>query len=354
MAVKSYTFEPESIDALIRIRKNLYGDNLETAQQAKQIRRLLGRNFSFHADPGNDHKCFLATHLGKPVGHVVAFVNKQLKGPDGKPVGAIGFFECMDDYYVASDLLNAAIDWIKCENDLTRIWGPIQFDIWHGYRFKTRGFNVNSFTGEPTNKPYYPHFFEQYGFKPKWHWNSAWIAEPGAMESLIYHRAPKLSNVLGKILRFTTVSDQSDLRALYPVIMDSFQSLFGFTPLSFKEFARQGLAQCKDARLVTIVKNQNNRILAFAVAYPNVRTYSTNTQSSEEAVLFLIGTTSKWGIYNEMLAHWTVYHAVRQCFHAGYNSVVLAMMRKSAWLNAVKIKRLDDAISTYAFYELEI
>ena len=354
MAVTAYRFELEMIESLVDLRTELYGDSPETALHAEEIRRLLSRSFSFHADPGNDHICFIARQGNKPVGHVTATVNGQLRTPGGDPVGAVGFFECIDDYNVATQLLDAAIDWLKNDKALTRIWGPIQFDIWHGYRFKTRGFNVNRFTGEPINKSYYPHFLERYGFKPKWQWSSVWIAEPEAVENLISHRAPKLNYLIGKDVRFTTLSGHEDLQILHNAIMKAFLPLLGFTPLPFDEFERLFLARCRDDRLVTIVRDPDDRVLAFALAYPNKQTCGTSSLSNEEAVFFLVGTTEQDGIRNKMLAPSTVYHAVRECFHANYSSVVLALMRKSIWLEAIKIKHLDDALSTYALFELEV
>lgn len=354
MAVKSYSFEPEMTEALVEIRKTLYGDNPETERQAAEIRRLFTDDFFFHRIPGNAHRCFIATQGEKTVGHVAAIVNQQLKAPEGTPVGAVGFFECADDYVVAAELLDAAVEWIKRETRLTHVWGPIQFDIWHGYRFKTHGFNVNTFTGEPTNKPYYPHFFERYGFKSRWRWSSVWIAEPEAVENLITHRAPSRNYLIGKDLRFTTLGDHPDLQALYGAIMQAFQPMLGFTPLPFEEFERMFFERCRDERLVTIVCDPDDRVMAFAVAYPNKRTCRTIAGSSEDAVFFLIGATETGGIRNKMLAPSTVYEAVRRCFNAGYSSVVLALMRKSIWLEAIKIKHLDDALSDYAFYELEI
>ena len=353
MAVTAYRFEPEMVEAMLDLRASLYGDSLETALHAEEIRRLLSQSYAFHSGPDNDHMCFIARKGNRTIGHVTAIVNAQLKSPDDVAVGAIGFFECINDYDVASELLGAAVNWIRDEKGLTRVWGPVQFDIWHGYRFKTRGFKVNHFTGEPVNKSYYPHFFERFGFKSRWEWNSVWIAEPDAVENLIVHRVPKLDYLIGKDLRFCTLSDHSDLQALHNGIMKAFSGLLGFTPLPFEEFERLFLARCRDDRLVTIVKDPDDHIVAFALAYPNKQTCGAAALSSDEAVFFLVGTTEQSTVRNKMLAPSTVYHAVRECFHAGYGSVVLALMRKSIWLEAIKIKHLDDAFSTYALYELK-
>jgi hypothetical protein len=42
---------------------------------------------------------------------------------------------------VATVPLDAARDWLRDQHGLRRIWGPMNFDIWHSYRFMTRGFD---------------------------------------------------------------------------------------------------------------------------------------------------------------------------------------------------------------------
>jgi hypothetical protein len=83
-------------------------------------------------------------------------VNAAIRDEDGTAVGLIGFFECVEDPVVATVLLDAARDWLREEHGLQRIWGPMNFDIWHSYRFMTRGFDQVPFYGEPDNKACYP------------------------------------------------------------------------------------------------------------------------------------------------------------------------------------------------------
>jgi len=353
MGIVSYRFEPEMIDELLELRARLYGDSPDTALQGEEIRRQLSPRFFFNEIAGNDYCGFVIKRHGELVGHTIAIVNSQMKGPDELPVGLIGFFECLDDYEVASELLDAATDWLKNSKGVARIWGPIQFDIWHGYRFKTRGHKVSAFTGEPVNKPYYPHFFERYGFHEKWIWNSVWIAEADAFDNLVSHRTPTPGYLINRDLRFTTLLSDEDLTDLYEAIMASFKKLPGFTLLPFVEFEQLYRQRCHDTRLTTIIRDRQDRVAAFTVAYPNHLAYNVPGTSGKEAVFFLVGIPGSGGLQNPMLAPSIVYHAVRECFHSGYGSVVLAMMRKSIWLKAISLKHLDDASSSYALYEFE-
>ncbi len=96
-----------------------------------------------------DRRHFAVFAADRMLGHVTAFVNRDLQDRDGTPVGALGDFECVDDASVASEFLGAAIHWLRTTGGRNRIWGPINFDIWNGYRFMTEGFDTCRFHGEP-------------------------------------------------------------------------------------------------------------------------------------------------------------------------------------------------------------
>jgi hypothetical protein len=64
-------------------------------------------------------------------------------------------------------LLEHAIEWLREKHDLQRIWAPVNFDIWHGYRLMTRGFEEKTFYGEPYNKIYYPGFLAALALPPE-------------------------------------------------------------------------------------------------------------------------------------------------------------------------------------------
>lgn len=95
---------------------------------------------------------------------------------DGKPVGTIccaqekdsqenmfGFFECIDDYAVAEVLFNQADAWAR-EHKLTSITGPYNLDRedCRGILIEGRDRPASLLCGY--NPPYYPGFFERYGF----------------------------------------------------------------------------------------------------------------------------------------------------------------------------------------------
>jgi GNAT superfamily N-acetyltransferase len=95
---------------------------------------------------------------------VAAFYERNTK--EGEvPVGGMGFFECIEDEIAANLLFDACKNWLA-ERGMEGMDGPINF----GERDGFWGLMVKGWEFEPTykmpwTKPYYIHFFENYGFK---------------------------------------------------------------------------------------------------------------------------------------------------------------------------------------------
>ncbi len=155
MHLNSFRFDASRVREFIEFGRALY---LNDARWIPPFRRTVARQLSpdypFYNRPGNDHCHF------------------PIRDEDGTAVGLIGFFECIEDPIVATVLLDAARDWLRDQHGLRRLWGPMNFDIWHSYRFMTQGFDQAPFYGEPDNKAYYPAYFEHYGFARRRTWHS--------------------------------------------------------------------------------------------------------------------------------------------------------------------------------------
>ena len=141
MTVHDFSDDTTLTDRMVRFGAELYrGDDNWIAPFQSSLRQQLSPSYRFCRKPGNDRMNFVAMDGGKTVGHAAAMVNADLRETDGA-VGTVGFFECVDHYAVAEKLFTAAIDWLRRVHGITRVWGPMNFDIWHDYRMMTRGFD---------------------------------------------------------------------------------------------------------------------------------------------------------------------------------------------------------------------
>ncbi len=273
MEIKHFTFEPVHTESFIRFSYDLYrGDTNWIPPIRKEFCDQLSPKFSFYKRPGNCHRHFLANEGRDIIGRISAIINHDLKDRDGTPVGTIGFFECVNDYVVAEKLLDSATRWLHDEHKISRIWGPMNFDIWHDYRLMTQGFDQKLFYGEPYNKPYYQMFFERYGFTVKQHWNSIELNGRNTLEELISPGVTLYQQFIEQGYRFERFNTRrfiDELRKLHFVLTQSFSGFLGFNQISFQLF-EQLYAPSRYAfhpRLFTFVYDENNNLSGFAGAF---------------------------------------------------------------------------------------
>jgi hypothetical protein len=306
------------------------------------------------------------------VGHVSALVNKDLKDRDGTPVGILGFFECIDDYAVAGDLLEHATEWLHRENDLHRIWAPVNFDIWHGYRFMTRGFEEKPFYGEPYNKVYYPDFFTRFGFSVKKSWESLEQWGPATLEKMIARFEPRYRALLEEGYRFKPidVSQAHDLGQLYEVLMRSYHGLLGMTPFEFDEFERLlgQYLRAFEARFVNLVYDPSGNVAAFSVAYADysdaIRAmrgkddlmaqlrFRLHRGKAERVIFYMIGATPEEVRKTHGLGSATYYHTLRQILSAGFKTVLFVIIADDSGGRRHFGEEMRFAQKSYALYEL--
>ena len=374
MGIKAFGFDPTLSDAFVSFAYDLYrGDPQWIPPFRREIYAQLLPGFPFYKKPGNSCRHFLATGGKKILGRVSAMVNRDLKDRDGRPVGTVGFFECVDDYEVARDLLDAATQWLQEEQRRDRIWGPMNFDIWHCYRMMTHGFDQEPFYGEPYNKSYYPDYFERYGFIAKKQWISVEVSGREALERMIFRGQERYQLLIGKGYRFEDFNPQqlgNEVKKLYSLLTQSFKGFLGFTPLPLEEFENlfTHYRAALHPRLWTFVYDEEGDFVGFGGAFlelsdPVRRMKGRNDVLSKLRFLYqrryvnrinfyIGGMTSKEATKKSGLGRAGFYHIVRRILEEGYERVVIALMAEG---NPVKglLKGLPvDTHREYTLYEL--
>lgn len=268
MALKAFAFDRRLTDLFVDFG---YQVNCQDPAWIPPFREetfaQLSDGFSFHGRPGNDHRRFLALSGGTPLARCLASVNRDLHDRDGTPVGAIGFFEARDDYAAAEEVLAAAALWLREQHGIQRIWGPLNFDIWHGYRFMTRGFERERFQGEPYNKPYYPDFFERFGFAPRQRWNT--LELDGALARVAGRGGDQRRELLDKGYRFEPFDVRrfdASVVALHTVLTRSFSGFLGYTEVALADFQGllAGARHSVQPECSTFVYDEQGALVGFA------------------------------------------------------------------------------------------
>ena len=374
MAITSFTFEPDLIEQFIRFGDDLYRDDSNyLINPANDLEYMMSIRFPFFQQVGNRHQHFLAFRRDRVIGRLTAMINGNLRDADDTPVGTVGFFECEPDYSIAADLLNAAVGWLSKENGIRRVWAPMNFDIWHGYRFMTHGFDQKSFIGEPYNKPYYPEFFACFGFTVKRRWESI---ELGGRDQLV--ATTKIGSVRYRRLvssghRFVSLKERSfrsGVRTLHQLISDSYRAFLGFTPVSLAEFERllQSAKPALDPELFVLAYNPSGRPVGFAGAFVEISDalramggrgdlvsaikFYVHRRRSKRLLFYVIGVVSEEAERGFGLGPALHYSVIRSALDLGYDTMIAALVAIGNRSRSL----LGDAPCTgrreYALYEL--
>jgi GNAT superfamily N-acetyltransferase len=107
--------------------------------------------------------CFFLLERGNEVvGRVVAIDNFRYRNLYKEQTGFFGFFECIEDYGAAEQLLSAARDWLS-ERGLHKIIGPTNFTTNDESGLLIEGFDSPPTLAIPYTHRVYPEFFERFG-----------------------------------------------------------------------------------------------------------------------------------------------------------------------------------------------
>ncbi|HUO63005.1 MAG TPA: hypothetical protein VMT97_04845 [Terriglobales bacterium] len=276
MPLYAYDFDADRTEQFLRFCSELHAHDpgwippfLET------IRRQHGPEFSFYARPGARHRHFVIESATGMLGHVMATVHPELRDRDGTPVGALGFFECANDWPAVAELLATATGWLRAEGARGRVWAPLNFDIWEAYRCMIRGFDVSPFYGEPRTPPHYLEFLERFGFARRRTWCSLVLDAREAVAAVAAPHEASWKATLAAGHRFTELTRESpagDVLELHGAVMRAFEGTLGYTRCPPDEYAALFASHAAIVHpiLSTLVRGPGGATEGFAIAYPDV------------------------------------------------------------------------------------
>jgi len=192
----------------------------------------------------------------------------------GEPAGAIGFFEYEPGAgQAAQEVLCAAADWL-CSKGLERIVGPMDYSIWHDYRFKTAGFDRPPFFREPHNPPRYPAAFQEFGFRTLRRYSSVELKVGAELEEIVEEHARFAIRAAsrGYVLEDLDPAEvETFLRELHPVIAESFARFEAYTAIPCSEFIaiHKGLGRLVRPGLVCLGRDRERNLLGLLFGLPD-------------------------------------------------------------------------------------
>lgn len=196
---------------------------------------LLTAEHPYHRDAEVTH--FLARRDGEVVGTVTAAVNRRFNDHYGGRIGFFGFFETVEDYAVASALLDAARDWIAARG-MTTMRGPGQYSC---ATHERQGVLVEGFDHPPTvelthNPPYYGEFLERYGFSKAKDYIAYTLQVRRAEDPALRRLAEGAKSRHGISTRPVVLQDlRAEVERIIDIYNDAWSANWGFVPVTKAE-----------------------------------------------------------------------------------------------------------------------
>lgn len=375
MRIEKFTFDRNLVSQFLEFGYDIYkGDDNWIAPLRSDINRQLSARYFFYNKTGNQHCHFLLYQNGNIRGRITALINSDLRDGDGTPVGTLGFFECQPDYDFASKLLEVATEWLMKRN-IRKIWGPMNFDIWHNYRFMTRGFDLKPFYGEPYNKEYYPGFFETFGFNKVAEWDSVEVIGRDILNQMMLRGAKRFRLLSERGYHFEPVdinNFDNEIEKLRQIMVASFAGFIGFTPLKIEELKElfRKAYHAINPRMFIFVYNPADELCGFAVALLELadavrvmkgrsdiwaRSKFLYRKRFVSKINFYIGGITPEEIKNRSgLGRAGFYYILNEMLQQGYDTLLLTLRLKGNAAHALPGRLSPVPQKEYALYQVEL
>ena len=375
MHLTSFRFEDSLVREFIEFGRALYRDDARWIPPFRRtVARQLSPDYPFYNRAGNDHRHFLAYQGSQVVGRASAMVNAAVRDEDGTAVGLIGFFECIEDPIVATVLLDAARDWLRDQHGLRRIWGPMDFDVWHSYRFMTRGFDQAPFYGEPDNKAYYPAYFEAYGFTRRRTWDSFEVVGRDALGAMIAASKTQHDRLVSCGYRFVSADNwdpNDETRLLHDLISRSFAGFLGYTPIALDEFATlyRRLKGAVALPMSFVLHDPAGRPVGFAITYYELAAavramhgrdsplskakFLVRRRQTRRLNFFAAGMVRDEQDRGMGFSKAGLFHVVDQALQHGYEDIIFALMARDNRVQGLFRRSGLEPQREYALYMLD-
>ncbi|NOY88368.1 MAG: N-acetyltransferase [FCB group bacterium] len=216
-------------------------------------------------------KLFLAKKNNEIVGRIATCINYNHNQYHNEQVGFFGFFDCPDDYEIASTLLKVAMITLK-KAGMEKMRGPMNFSTNHECGFLVEGFDSPPVIMMTYNQPYLPKLAEKFGLKKTMDLLAYKLTkEEGIPERIqkVVDKLAKRSNITLRNLKMSAFDKEVEL--INTVYNQAWQYNWGFVPMEKEEFdyTAKNLKQVVDPDLVFIAEYEGQPV-AFSLALPDL------------------------------------------------------------------------------------
>lgn len=218
---------------------------------------------------------YMAYRDGKPVGRIAGIINRKVNERSGELEGRFGFIDYIDDEEVVDALINAVTTWAKSRG-MTRLTGPLGFTDMDPEGMLVEGFDREGTQATIYNHAYYVKHMERLGFVK----NADWLEFRIKVPESVPEKMMRIANIVKTrydigTIRFTSrkkmVKEYGN--AIFSVINEAYDSLFGYSPLSekqIKHYINLYLPFLPLNCLSLIIKNDTRELIGVGIAIPSL------------------------------------------------------------------------------------
>lgn len=216
---------------------------------------------------------FLATRDGQLVGRVMGIINHKYNETHGEKTARFFQLDCINDQGVANALINAVYDWAQ-QQSMQQLIGPFGFSDKDPQGLQIEGLEHLPVIATPTNPLYLKTLVEAAGFVKHLDCVSYKVMVPKTIPALyvkVMERIKKNSQV--QLLEFKTKKALKPyIVPVFRLVNETYSDLFGFVPMTEEEMQRMAAQYLPilDPVFVKVVLNQNQELIAFVVAMPDM------------------------------------------------------------------------------------
>ena len=182
-----------------------------------------------------DAEFFVAYRDGVAVGRISAQINRRYLEAHRDNTGHFGFFECIDDWDVASALIEAATAWLKSRG-MTRMAGPFTLSINEECGCLIAGFDSPPAMLMPHGRPWFGPFLERAGLTKEidlFAYRTKPSAVPSRIEQLAIRASGRFKNI--SLRQWDTRRWRAEIDLLVDIYNDAWGKAWGFVPFSGAE-----------------------------------------------------------------------------------------------------------------------
>lgn len=180
---------------------------------------------------------FMAYRDGKPAGRITGIINDVVNRRTGENTLRFGFVDFVDDAEVVDALFDAVARWGRSQG-MTSIVGPMGFSDLDHEGMLTEGFEELGTMATIYNYPYYPAHMERMGFEK----DAQWVEYRMTVPDKVPDKYQRIAEIVRKkydlrVLKFTNRKELKDRygQALFELINESYDKLYGYSPLTQKQ-----------------------------------------------------------------------------------------------------------------------